>query len=946
MSLKISLGWLVVLVSALAFSLLPVYANNDFSIYVLSPSNLISSNTIEFEIETFEETTCNLQIIDTPNNHDFDNPAELHSISFQGMNDGKYDYLIECINSENSSLQSNFSSSFTVDTTPPTIIDYEPEVVKDYSVTFTLTTDEESTCRYSEEPGKDFFEMGNIFGITGHTSHMTGFDFDKDGVYDIFIRCEDVAGNTNKEDYRARMLVDVPPTARIALSKSSPITSGTVEVDVIISEPLISTPTLRYTLQDEQGRTESFNVPLSGSGQNWKGFMIISSAGGKRVGSFEFEGRDYGGNIGRRITQGSTFIIDPVRPSRIEDFKATPLENARIRLEWEYDDHDEIEKYEIYRSTTPGVSRLHYYDYTTDKGYIDRDLNENTVYYYRIIPLDKAGNRGELSREADARTTRRDEESSDSTSSTEESQQTTESSSQGLSSNLMPILESSIQKYDGLKKLTDDLTLYFRGRTGSQERIVEEFRILNMVNSAKSEVYRRIGELEDLKKQDLDEATLRNRIREIEIRLESVKGDIPTRIREIKSIEFEQENTMQNIMNSVDALLNLLRIINLDSDIRTEYMDESFAINNDFRITGTAEILTIEFHDGNSEEFLLVEKNIEQVGERVLDETGLMVVEDFSEEITTSVRDVEFLISNPDVLRQSATVKWDLDKIDGVIKYYVSGDFSNFNERMITTTILDNYRLYFDELGREATEDEGRLTGRAIFSLPSLGLLRDFAGIIVGIFVIAGLGFYYFKMDSKPEMPKRFKKKSSNSGKKNKFHQIYEEMNASGEVLDMDETPEENYSESNFYNTKKSKKIHQDLEYEKDNLDINPKKTLPKYKQKIKKANEMIDNLNFDGASEEYINLLEMLNKEKDSVLKEQILEEMWHRLYRKIELYQNTIYLKDAMKNKDHDSMQRHMKSIIDDHNDLSEIDDENTKLMQLARDVHKKYMKFLNHN
>ena len=939
---------------------------STFSIYVIEPDKMINSADIDFTIHTTEDTSCNLTILNEGLELILGEDSDEHTKTVKELDDGDYDTTIGCTYSGNSSIRKEKSFSFELDTSAPEILGYEPEVINDHSSKFIVETDKDSTCRYSMEEGKDFYDMGNIFSITGHKSHRTGLDFESDGAKDIYIRCEDEFGNRNTEDFRARVLVDVPPTARIALSKSSPLTAGTIEIDVITSEPLIGTPSLKYTLQDEDGRTETFNVPLSGNREHWEGFMIISSSGGRRVGSFEFEGRDYGGNLGTRITSGGTFVVDPEKPRSIDDFKATAIENARVRLQWEYDDHDEIEKYEIYRSTSSGVSRLDYHGYTEDKGYIDRDLRENTVYYYRIIPIDQAGNRGDLSREVDVRTGERDEpgDEDDSDDADTETSEPSEQSSPGLSSNLMPILEDSISQYDGLKKLTDDLVLYFRGRSGAEERIVEDFRILNMVNNAKSEVYRRIGELEDLKKEDLDESNLNNRIREIEIRLESVKSDIPTGINIREEYKIEREPTMRDILDSIDALLNLLRIVNLDPDIREDYADESLSINQNFRIQGTAEIIELDFYDGSTREYLLVDKEVSQEGDRILDEQGLMVVEDIHEDVTERVRDIEFLTGSPETLRQSATVKWDLEDINGRIKYFVEGDFGSFSEDLVKTTILDNFRLYFDEMGRETSEDDDSeaLTGWVTVPMQGFGLLRDHAGLVLGILVLGGLGTYYLRMDSnqgmlesirkkktpKPHNKKKKetsrKKKTPKPHKKNKFHEIYEEMMASGEIVGMDEDPEKKYSEPDFQKERKSRKIIHDLEEEKSNLEQTPKKRFTKYKQKIKKANEMIDNLDFDGASGEYINLLEMLNKEKDAILKERTLEEMWQRLYRKIELYQNTIYLKDAMKNKDHDSMQRHMKAIIDDHNHLSEIDDENTKLMKQARTVHKKYMQFLN--
>ena len=741
-----------------------VNGDTALSISINSPTDTINYQSITFDANTNINASCEL-VLEGNTVGSSTSQKTKHIWEHTLATDGKKKIEVYCVSSNNSSNTKTKESTFTIDTIPPVIESHNPSETNQESIEFTINTNEEGVCRYSYSPNKDFFEMGTLFDVTGYKIHKTRLNFEEDGIYDLYIRCRDNAGNINQNDYRATLIVDIPPSARVVMDEPSPVRAGTIFVRVITSEPLIGTPTLRYSLQDSQGRTENFNVPLSGSGHNWEGYMIISESGGKRVGSFQFSGIDYGGNTGTKITSGRNFIVDSVSPPRIEDFRVNPLDNGRMRLEWEYDYDRDIDRYIILRSTSPGVTRLDFHDHTYTKGFIDYGLSDNTIYFYRVLAVDKAGNYGVLSREVDGRA--RNVIPQQQSTSSQETQSQSSSQSSGLSENLMPILRDSISKYQGMKKLVDDLVLGYRAQNKIEENIMTDLGILNKISGAKAKVYSYMNEFEDLKKRDLSESQLRTEIRSIEIKLETVKSEIMTSINEKQRIDINSQANMQQVMNSVDGLMNLFRIINLDPKIREKYIEESLKINERILVTGTIYLFEVNYFDGNSEEIVFVSKEINQIGEQRIDEQGLMVVEEIDESVVANVRDITFISPRPDTLRQ-VMVKWDLDKINNEIKYYIQGSFGDISDSKFSTALLDNYKLYFDELGRKAEEPRNNLiTGRSI-SLPSFENFRSFVGVVIGILVVAGLAIYYFSIDSEESVIDKLKKKKKNLIRKKK----------------------------------------------------------------------------------------------------------------------------------------------------------------------------------
>lgn len=70
------------------------------------------------------------------------------------------------------------------------------------SVTESLRTDEDATCRWADEPGVAYADMTNTFETTGGRTHERTATGLQDGVaYQRHVRCVDGAGNANDTDF-------------------------------------------------------------------------------------------------------------------------------------------------------------------------------------------------------------------------------------------------------------------------------------------------------------------------------------------------------------------------------------------------------------------------------------------------------------------------------------------------------------------------------------------------------------------------------------------------------------------------------------------------------------------------------------------------------------------------------------------------------------------------
>ncbi|MFH1849494.1 MAG: hypothetical protein ABH879_04880 [archaeon] len=317
-----------------------------------------------------------------------------HTASVSGLGEGAHVYYARCRDSAGNAMTASATITVITDLSAPQVLSHTPtnKITKPYTL-FNITTDENATCRYSTASGVNYDNMDGsmISDETSHSVMLTGLS---DYKYHYYIKCKDEVGNIAGSDYDASFEVDSPPTAKITLSKSSPLRQGTVSIVLTTSEDVQYSPSLSYTLSTESAT--KIAVPLTGSDSTWTGYVLIADSVDNAIGSFTFSGMDLAGNTGTAITSGNVFIVDSIDPPAPTDVSSHVRANGNIKVKWRYEGEG-ISEFNIYRATVPDVDYADFYRSTDEQEYIDTSTRNGETYYYRISAVDKAGNEGVLS---------------------------------------------------------------------------------------------------------------------------------------------------------------------------------------------------------------------------------------------------------------------------------------------------------------------------------------------------------------------------------------------------------------------------------------------------------------------------------------------------------------------------------------------------------------------
>ena len=132
-----------------------------------------------------------------------------HSTTVTGLTDGgSYNYFVRCQDLVGNVNTADFAIVFAVaapDTTPPVRANGSPTgmlAAGTTQTTLTLSTSENASCRYSTIAGVAYGSMTSVFATTSgavHSTTVTGLT--NGNSYSYFIRCQDIANNTNPDDF-------------------------------------------------------------------------------------------------------------------------------------------------------------------------------------------------------------------------------------------------------------------------------------------------------------------------------------------------------------------------------------------------------------------------------------------------------------------------------------------------------------------------------------------------------------------------------------------------------------------------------------------------------------------------------------------------------------------------------------------------------------------------
>jgi predicted transcriptional regulator len=628
------------------------------------------------------------------------------------------------------------------DITSPTVIKHSPtgKITKP-TIILSVTTDENATCKYSMTDSVNYENMDGIFDTTGKTEHKKSLTNLIDNVYHYYVRCKDAAENIATSDYDASFEVDLAPTAQITLSDPSPIKAGMIEVTLLTSEEAQPTPSLTYSFD---GVTNVY-VPLAGSGRTWKGYMMIDESSNNKVGSFKFSAIDLGGNTGTVITNGNIFIVDTKKPPIVTSIAAISKKDY-IKLVWHYDDEN-IERYNIYRSTSPGVEYIDFYEDTEENSeFIDHSVSSGETYYYKISVVDKAGNEGDLSKEVHATALLEPEEES-----------AEEEKTVSLSPELIGEVDSVISTVNEVVTEADNSVTNLRAE---QQDVVEALSLVSKIEDGKKDLNDLKTELENLKSQDLTSVELDKKLERIKLQVKIIKKAIPDSIILLE----ESENTQSTTVNDLENTINEVHP-EIAEDEKKAYVKKSQQLQNSINVITKIKIVSIGYLDGVQKDFTFIEKGISVKEPSELSNADFIEV--IPKSVVEDINEIEFKTLGYEIVKEDPIISWPFSIVNDKksIKYVINKKVALGEAKKIISIAL----LTPESLKNES-EEKNLVTGFAGLE-PYFKI--NYLGVFIGLFVINCLLVYYFALAKRNKaLPHAVGKNKAHGIKKMLSHMI------------------------------------------------------------------------------------------------------------------------------------------------------------------------------
>jgi len=514
-------------------------------------------------------------------------------------------------------------------------------VVKDDFLILNVYTDVNGLiCKYDDSPFVSFDSMEGTFDYVFINLNKKSFSYLSEGIYKYYIKCKDSLNVVGKESEVIFSIVN-PVKAEISLSKSSPLSSGIVEVSVKTSKYLSSKPSLSYSF--DSNRYEP--IALSGSNDLWKGYLIIDADDGEKIGSFKFRGVDLDGTTGEEITDGEIFLVDTEKPSTINDIDIEG-EDEHIYIEWRF--KEDFSHFNLYRSKYPNVEYSDFYKEVSEKKFKDNDVDEGRTYYYKINAVDEAGNEGDLSYEFSA------------TVLNEDSLEFIENNEGGLDPELMGSVDSML--YD-IESLFSSI-IEAKSNLEDNNELEDEIEILGLkpeIESAEKELENLESEVRNYKSQDLARTELDKKIANAKSKLNVIKKKIPESISILSETEFEGTNNM-------DKMKEVLMLIGKDEPNAKYLSEESFEIMTEKRFSYSVYVRNVEvyYSDGKKLKKGIVTKTINS------ELKNGSLIEYIPKEMAQKASDLSFTNKDYNILLDDPIISFlENDKIE----YSINGEF-------------------------------------------------------------------------------------------------------------------------------------------------------------------------------------------------------------------------------------------------------------------------------
>ncbi len=629
-------------------------------------------------------------------------------------------------------------SPLPIDTTPPQIMKYGPlATLTESSTKITLTTNEVADCKYSTSSNTAFDVMTSLFTKVDATNFETQISGLAEGKKSFFVRCRDAAGNINQEDYKIDLTVDFKPTAKITLSDPSPVKPGVIAVTLTTSETMKLAPSLQYVL----GSSLAVSIPLSGSGNSWKGYMVLSADSNNQVGTFLFKGKDLGDNEGTEITENNIFLVqlEGLDPPLLVD--ASSDGDKSITLKWFYSNTNAV-SFNLYRSLKKDVSYLDYYQNVANtlsniKTFTDSNVDKGVTYHYAISVIDGSGDEGLLSQEAWVMAGSGVQTSVDGATENPEAGATTgqenkEGGSATLNITLLSdTISSLLDKIDQKKTYFKEQKGEIAAKTGVQEVLSEEKTELLKLKNDVNDIFGKAASPEVT-------ATFQS----LQNRIELVGKRIPEDVMEgdaFKTLSWTAPSSIQ--INASIAALEKEKKKTLTPSQRDDLLRELMAVQQNFNIKGTEEHYVVSYKDSRKEFLSVISEKITPL-KAVL--TSSTIVALFPETVNAS-RDVLLMGKNLKRLGGGNGFLYDINQFKDIELLYAvkSADKSDSTQEGEVVVIPFSFSQNID------SKSGNSLTGFAVGSLNPVSWSMNTLMIVLSVILVSGLGGYYLNLNRK-----------------------------------------------------------------------------------------------------------------------------------------------------------------------------------------------------
>lgn len=578
-------------------------------------------------------------------------------------------------------------------------------------ITLKIETSEDAECRYSLSKDFSFNDEGKSFEPNLGKDHEKSFDIYKlnEGINEYYIKCikeKNINNDLSQEPpvLTLRFIIDKPVSAKIFLpgNVESPLKAGKYEIKLETSEPVSNKPSLSYYFDDNPSHKISLSE-IRREDNLWKGYIIIPEDAGEKVLTFEFSADDLKKNTGTRITQNEIIPIDTVSPEPISDIEAIGYK-GKIKIKWHY--NSDAEEFNVYRSESREVDKTDFYETSDDTLFMDDFVEKGETYYYRVAPVDEAGNEARLSLEVSASAT--SENSSD--------------DETGLDISLRGKVDNFLTEADSLISQIDNIKSSMDSKTEDKKELFSLLKLERELDNAASKLKSLKRSVSGYKKQDLSESELDNKLSSARTQMNVIEKTIP------EEISVKEKETQNNDISEEDIEKALLETKpEMSESLRQESIEKSLEVikNKEIEIKTDFYLAEILYFDGSSQDISVVKRTISS---SLGPHSNMAFLEIVPKQVAENAEDIDFENSAYDIVKEDPIISFSSDVKQ--IAYSLNKEVS-----------LDNLKdtgLVFITTAQEREEGID-ITGYFMYDVES-----SYLGAALGLIIIGILMFYLF----------------------------------------------------------------------------------------------------------------------------------------------------------------------------------------------------------